>query len=45
MLNSERILERLEELYSCVDNFPESKMRPVWENAIAELEEQARIYC
>ena len=45
MLKSEAILDRLEELYACVENFPESKMRPVWENAIAELEAQASIYC
>lgn len=45
MFNSEKILERLEELRACLENFPESKMRPVWENAVAELEEQARIYC
>lgn len=45
MLQSEMILERLEELYDCLANFPESKMRPVWENAVAELEEKARIYC
>ena len=45
MMKSEAILDRLEELYACLDNFPESKMRPVWEHAVAELEEQAKIYC
>lgn len=45
MLRSEYILERLEELYACLENFPESKLRPVWEHAIEELEEEAKIYC
>lgn len=33
-----QIIDRLEELYACLQNFPESKMVPVWESAIAELE-------
>jgi hypothetical protein len=45
MLYSEYILERLEELYACLENFPESPMRPVWEKAVSELEEKAAIYC
>ena len=45
MFNSEAILERLEELYACLERFPESEMRSVWERAVAELEEQAAIYC
>lgn len=45
MPNPEKIIDRLEELYACLENFPESPMRPVWENAVAELEKQAAIYC
>ena len=38
--NEEQIVDRLEELYSCLQNFPESKLADVWRNAIAELEEK-----
>lgn len=44
MVNIETLYERLEELYSCVESFPESKLLPIWEHAIAELEGQAAIY-
>lgn len=34
------ILERIEELEGCLRNFPDSKLAPVWRDAIAKLEEQ-----
>ena len=45
ILGCEAIIDRLEELYTCLENFPESPMCPVWEKAVSELEEQAKIYC
>ena len=32
-----QIHDRIEELQECLRNFPDSKMVPVWQNAIAEL--------
>lgn len=45
ILECEAIIDRLEELYACLENFPESPMCPIWERAVAELEEKAAIYC
>ena len=42
VINDEAVLDRIEELSAALENFPESKLRPVWENAIAELEAKAQ---
>ena len=34
------ILDKLDELHQALDNFPESRLAPVWRHAIEELEAQ-----
>ena len=34
------ILDRIEELEECLRNFPDSKLAPVWRDAIAQLKAQ-----
>ena len=34
------ILDKLDELYRAIDNFPESRLVPVWQRAIEQLEAQ-----
>lgn len=36
--NEERILDRLEELYSFLQNFPDSKLVPIFKHEIEHLE-------
>ena len=33
-----QILDRIEELYELIKNFPEAKLVPVWQHAIEDLE-------
>lgn len=35
--NESAIYDRIEELTACIQNFPESKLVPVWQNAINHL--------
>lgn len=34
------MLDKLDELHQAISNFPESKLVPVWQHAIKELEAQ-----
>ena len=36
--NESKILDRIHELSQAIENFPESKLVPVWQHAIEELE-------
>ena len=35
--NESAIHDRIEELTACIQNFPESKLVPIWQNAIDKL--------
>ena len=36
--NESQILDRIDELSQAIENFPESKLVPVWQHAIEDLE-------
>ena len=38
--NPEHVLERIEELQTCIDNFPNSPLLTCWKNALEELKKQ-----
>lgn len=40
--NEEAIIDRIEELEECLQNFPESKMTGIWRSAIDQLKHQLR---
>lgn len=38
--NESLILDKIDELRAALENFPESRLAPVWQHAIEELEAQ-----
>ena len=38
--NESLMLDKLDELRKAIDNFPESRLVPVWQHAIEQLEAQ-----